>query len=66
MPDSNLVRPGSWFTFSLKINDTQTALQETKQEPGRNIFIFYIIWDTNCLIGTKQEPGRNIFIYYII
>ena len=44
MPDRNQVSPGSRFTFILKINKTPTAFIETKQEPGRNIFMHYIIW----------------------
>ena len=44
MPDRKQVRPGSWFTFILKIHKTKAALQKSKLDPGGNIFLHLIFW----------------------
>ena len=44
MPDRIQVRPSSRFTFILKIHKTKAALQKSKLDPGRNIFMHYIFW----------------------
>ena len=66
MPDRMQVRPGSRFNVILKIHKTQTALQKTKQNPSRKIFLHSNFW---ILMPDRNQvnPGNRFsFILKII
>ena len=63
MPDSTQVRPGSWFTFRLKIHRTQTALQKPNRNRVQTYFMHYIFW---ILMPDKNQVSLGTTFIFIL